>query len=384
VRPSAHASGSGPIAEVEFPDWLNGARLSRAAKPLIVFISSAVLLGACLPALVDRHQASTGDGGYYVQMAHHPGVYYTDPWGYRILMPWLVSALPGSVELGFEVVTVLSLALTATLLFVLIRQTLGEDSAWWGAVFFLVSGASVRALTNPYLVDALAFFFLIAAFALAFSRRWLPLAAVIGAGVLAKETLLFVIGPALLVGVRCRPRARIWQLAPLVVVPIVVYYLVHRTSLVFSERGHHSYFADIPGVIPYEIREVGLVRAPIQALLYSFGPLWVTVALGYRYLEGRWRAAAPYLILAVGTLAIAEDWPRLLGYGFPIVIACAAAMPISNARRALLALATLFDTAIFEALPSSPIKQVVLLSAFAVGVLALTGVPRRRLHRTAA
>jgi hypothetical protein len=66
------------------------------------------------------------------------------------------------------------------------------------------------------------------------------------------------------------------------------------------------------------------------------------------------------------------------------VIAGAAAIPISNARRAVLALATLFDTEIFEALPSSHLKQLALLVAFVVGVLATTGIPPlRRFPRTA-
>jgi hypothetical protein len=131
-------------------------------------------------------------------------------------------------------------------------------------------------------------------------------------------------------------------------------------------------------VIPYEREKVGLLRAPFQALLYSFGPLWVGLGLGFRHLERRWRLSFVYLVLVLSGLAVGEDWPRLLGYGFPIVIASAAVIPIPSGRRAVLALATLFDTEIFEALPTSHLKQLALLAAFAVGVLAVTGIPRRR------
>jgi len=52
-----------------------------------------------------------------VRMADHPGRFVDQTLGYRIMMPWLVSVLPGSTQLGFEIVTVLSLALAvATLL----------------------------------------------------------------------------------------------------------------------------------------------------------------------------------------------------------------------------------------------------------------------------
>jgi hypothetical protein len=351
---------------------------------VIVFVASAVVLAALLPALADRHQATTGDGGFYVRMARDPGLFVDPPWGYRILTPWLAAAVPGSTQLGFDVVTVVSLALTAALLFALLRRTSGEDVAWWGVVFFLVSGAVAGGLSNPYLVDPLAFVFVIGGFTLAFARRWLWLALVLAVGVLAKETTLFVIAVGLVLGLRLLPRARLWQLAVVLAAPIAVYLLLHRTSLVFSEHWEHSYLGEVRRVIPYEREKVGLVRAPIQALLYSFGPLWVGLALGFRHLERRWRVAFPYLVLVLSGLAVGEDWPRLLGYGFPIVIAGAAAIPISNARRAVLALATLFDTEIFEALPSSHLKQLALLVAFVVGVLAATGIPPlRRFPRTA-
>jgi hypothetical protein len=336
--------------------------------PVIVFVASAIVLGALLPALADRHQATTGDGGFYVRMARDPGLFVDPPWGYRILMPWLAAAVPGSTQFGFDLLTVVSLALTAALLFALLRRTSGEHVAWWGVVFFLVSGAVAGGLSNPYLVDPLAFVFVIGGFTLIFARRWLWLAALLAVGVLAKETTLFLIPVGLLIGLRFRPRPRLWELAVVVAAPITVYLLLHRTSLVFSTHWEHSYLGEVRRVIPYEREKVGLIRAPIQAVLYSFGPLWVAFTLGFRHLERRWRLSALYLVFVLSGLAVGEDWPRLLGYAFPVVVAAAAAIPISTPRRIALAVATLFDTEIFEALPSSHFKQVALLGAFAVGV----------------
>jgi hypothetical protein len=341
--------------------------------PLAVFVGSGVLLTAALPLLVERHQATTGDGAFYVHMARDPGLFVDPPWGFRIMTPWLVSVLPGSTELGFEIVTVLALALATALLFALLRRTLTEQAAWWGVVFFLVSGPAVAGLSDPFLVDPLAFVCVIAGFSLAFARRWLWLALVLGVAVLAKETALFVAGVGLLVGLRCPPRARWWQLGTVVAAPVIVYLLLHRTSLVFSHRWEHSYLGEVRRVIPYERAKVGLARAPIQAVLYSFGPLWVALVAGYRHLGRRWRASYPYLLLVLSGLAVGEDWPRLLGYAFPVVVAAAAATPISNMRRTVLAAAVLLDTAVFEALPSSPAKQAALLVAFAAGALAILG-----------
>jgi hypothetical protein len=358
-------------------------RLRRT--PVIVFVTTAIVLGALLPALADRHQATTGDGGFYVRMARDPGLFVDPPWGYRILMPWLAAAVPGSTRFGFDLLTVVSLALTAALLHALLWRTLGEDAAWWGLVFFLVSGAVAGGLSNPYLVDPLAFVFVIGGFSLMFCHRWLWLAAALAVGVLAKETTLFLIPVGLLIGLRCRPQARLWQLAIVVAAPVTVYLLLHRTSLVFAHRWEHSYLGEVRRVIPYEREKVGLIRAPIQAVLYSFGPLWVALAVGFRHLERRWRLSVGYLVFVLGGLAVGEDWPRLLGYAFPVVIAGAAAIPISTPRRIALAIATLFDTEIFEALPSSHLKQAALLAAFAVGVVAVGRVeaPSRARSRDA-
>lgn len=361
---------------------LNGAGLRRlhryAAQPVLVFVGSALLLAALLPVFIDRHQANTGDGGFYVRMARDPGLFVDPPWGFRILMPWLAAALPGSAERGFEVVTVLSLALTAAFLFALLRSVSGEQAAWFGLVLFLVSGPVVSALQNPYLADSLAFVFVAGGLLLAFSRRWLPLAAVLAVGVLAKEAVLFVIGAALLLGLRSRPRAPLWELGCVVAAPVAVYLLLHKTSLVFSHRWEHSYLGEVRRIIPYERAKVGLARAPIQAVLYSFGPLWAALLVGYRYLDRRWRLCLPYLLLVLSGLAVGEDWPRLLGYAFPLVIAAAVAIPMSNLRRAGVVAATLLDTAVFEALPSSIVKEAVLLAAFAIGVLAMAARGGRR------
>jgi hypothetical protein len=209
---------------------------------------------------------------------------------------------------------------------------------------------------------------------LAFNGRWLELALVLAVGVLAKETVLFVVAVGVLVALRGHVRARLWQLGAVVAAPVAVYLLLHKTSIVFSQRWEHSYLGEVRRIIPYERAKVGLLRAPVQAILYSFGPLWAALVVGYRHLEQRWRVSLPYVVLVLSGLAVGEDWPRLLGYAFPLVIAAAVAIPMSHARRLLIAGTVLLDTAVFEALPSSAAKQVALLAAFAMGVFAVSGV----------
>ena len=341
-------------------------------RACLASLAVALALGAAIPFLADRHQATTGDGADYVRMARDPGVFPEAPEGYRILTPWLAGAVPGGVDAGFDVVTVFGLALAAGLLYLFVRRAAGDESAAITAVLlFVASGACAGAVRNPYLVDPLAFAFVAGGFFLIFERRWLASAATIACGILAKDTVLFLILPALLVGLCCRPHARWRQLLAVAAVPLAVYALLHGTPIVFANRGHHSYIADIRGVFRYERTEIGLARAPVQAFLYSFGALWVAAALSLRRVDCRWRASASYVLPVVASMIIAADWPRVLGFAFPVVIGLVCALPLTQARRAVLVASVFADSWGFEALPSSALKQAALLAALLAGILAV-------------
>src|SRR5262249_18389781 len=123
----------------------------------------------------------------YIAMAEHPAVFSVAPWGYRVLTPALVHALPvRTVVRGFRYVTLGSFALAGALLFLYLRRLgHGEGPALLAAAAFAVSGPVHEALAARFLVEPLAFALELALL--------LALEAGAGAGVLVLLVLLGVL-----------------------------------------------------------------------------------------------------------------------------------------------------------------------------------------------
>jgi hypothetical protein len=128
---------------------------------------AAVLLAAAIVAF--RHQRSDGalhdryhlpafDAYVYVAMAESPGVFTVAPWGYRILTPLVVDAMPGrDVIARFEWLTLAGLASASGLAFLFLRR-LGHEpvAALAGAAALAASGPVGEVIGYPYLVEPLA------------------------------------------------------------------------------------------------------------------------------------------------------------------------------------------------------------------------------------
>jgi hypothetical protein len=129
-----------------------------------------LLLAAALAAAALAHQARLHDDPHvvhtrfdlpafdpwvYVAMADHLAFFTVAPWGYRILTPWVVAALPGrDVVGGFRAVTLAGLALSAFLVFVYLRRLgHGEIASLAGVAVYGLSGPVSEAVANPFLAE---------------------------------------------------------------------------------------------------------------------------------------------------------------------------------------------------------------------------------------
>lgn len=105
------------------------------------------------------------DAHVYVAMAEEPRVFTVGPWGYRILLPGLLSFLPARLIVpGFEWAARVSLVLAAGLLFVYLRRLGGTVRASLLAVTAAMATPSVSAVfANPFLVEPFALMLLLLA-----------------------------------------------------------------------------------------------------------------------------------------------------------------------------------------------------------------------------
>jgi hypothetical protein len=148
----------------------------------------------------DRNVLPAFDAHVYVAMAERPVVFTVAPWGYRLLTPALVSALPfRNVDRSFRLVTEGLLVAAAVGLFFFLR-TLGHGdvAGCVGALAFALSGPAGEAVRYRYLAEpltvALEVAFLWAAAAGAGAGT---LAAVLVLGVWSKEFFV-LLAPAVL------------------------------------------------------------------------------------------------------------------------------------------------------------------------------------------
>ena len=101
----------------------------------------------------DEHHLPAFDPFVHVAMAEHPAFFTVSPWGYRLLTPWVVHAVPlRSVIVGFRLVTVAGIISAGLLLFFFLRR-LGNGT--WAVMlavgFFGMSGPVGEAIRVPFL-----------------------------------------------------------------------------------------------------------------------------------------------------------------------------------------------------------------------------------------
>jgi hypothetical protein len=132
----------------------------RRGAALALVLAACVLavrfrLGGAAPH--ERDGLPAFDAYAYVAMAEHPAVFTVAPWGYRVLTPLLVRALPGrDLAASFRTLTAVSLCLACGLAYAFLR-TLGHGSASAvvGAVWLAASGPVSELVAYPYLGDPL-------------------------------------------------------------------------------------------------------------------------------------------------------------------------------------------------------------------------------------
>jgi hypothetical protein len=103
------------------------------------------------------------DAHVYVAMAEAPAFFTLPPWGWRVLTPWLVHALPVDAARGFVLVTHGALVLAGGLLFLFLRRLgCGEIASLLGVAGLAFTRPVEAAVAYPFLVEPLTLVLLLA------------------------------------------------------------------------------------------------------------------------------------------------------------------------------------------------------------------------------
>jgi hypothetical protein len=181
-------SFAGPPARVDRRDLLLAAGVAALCTGLLWFRTDHLTPGTpYFPLPWDHHM-------YIAMAAHGPFGFHIAPYGWRVLAPALVWAMPFSAQLGFQLVSIVTVWATGVAVWVLLRR-LGftPPIAIAGLLlYFAVGYATKWTLFDFWLTDPLAFLLATCAVLLAMSGRDVGFAVCLALGVAAKESVIFV------------------------------------------------------------------------------------------------------------------------------------------------------------------------------------------------
>lgn len=314
---------------------------SRLAALAIVWImaSYAIALSHAQlfePESVRQHTTAYHDPQRYVGMVQgeSPGGH----WHYRVLVPAMARVIPdgplraissrrdatdawiASVKLRF--VNVLFLTLTAATLYVLLLTlAFSPVESLLGTFLFFTAMPVLQAGGVPSVDPASWFFFVLAALALRLANAWL-FGVTVAVGMLAKESMIFVLPLVLLATQSWRTRG----ILLLAAAPGILLYLGVR-FLWFPVGGDYlpAAASGVRGVERALRFVASVVTRPNRLidLFSSFGLLWIPAVHAYARGDGtpqlrRWALFVPLLALAI--LYFGLNLGRILFLAFPIVL----------------------------------------------------------------
>lgn len=282
------------------------------------------------------------DHHIYAFMASHPiGEFHIAPWCWRILGPALAAGSGLRVDRAFEVITFLSLAATALLMFFILRRLrIDLHLSLLGVLLLMSLGYATKFnIYDFWLSDPLAFAFTAAAFLFVLLRWDVPFAICLAVGVLAKESVLFAV--ALHYGMRARQPidARAALNTATLALPALAVLILVRAAIP-AWNGRQDYVAMLPYPIRRNARTIPsydvstVLSLTIQRrhlgetlvrTLTAFGAVVPVLAIVGVYSARRFAARlAPFVILVLSQLLFAQNTQRLLVLAFPALIVLAA------------------------------------------------------------
>jgi hypothetical protein len=319
-------------------DWkLYGSDLSGklASWPehLRIFLVSLTALAVVTWKLQPPTSDPTRDSGIYDLMAKDPFAPHLAPWGFRVLTPLIVHLLHLGNKLGFDVVTVCALALTATLMQDYLRHFVTPKKALVGTAMFVGSSFAVFAAANPWLVDPLGGLTIIAALYAARRDKWIWLLPILPLSFAARESafalIVFALGPIVVVDRSAGWKARGTSLGVGIALTVALIVILQST-LFFRTLAPQSHKAfSLHDMVQRQLQNSALgfgIRGIIALFVLSWGALWIAFVIGWKRSHMWVKLTGVMLLPIAGSVLVATDGVRMLSYMFPVLIAVACSL----------------------------------------------------------
>jgi len=360
---------------------------TTAGQSLQAAALSAALTGLWLVISPLAQQPVCCDAGEYLRLASDPTDPVLRPYSMRVLVPWLVHVLGGDVVTTFHAVSLVCLAVTGWVLYLLARELgVGHRYALLATVGLLCSRGWLFFFYDPYLTEPAAFLLLTAAFLVLVRNRhlWLiaPLLALLAAT--REQFIGFALPTYFWLRQRRFDRRALARTVGLLLPALVVFAALAVLPKVLPPTPY-----SVPMGLAYTLERRMEGDGWLwfgSAFAMSLGMWWPLAAASLRL--DRFRRLSWWLLPVLAYLVlIGWDWGRYATYAFPVVMV-AGAWTIQQQRRyrplllALVAVQAVVPVADFVAgRPSldgpGPSLPISLLLMLVTGIVLVAGGPDR-------
>ena len=257
------------------------------------------------------------DSLIYFKMSYNPFQSTIAPFMYRIFTPFLVYLLPFNHLVGFTLVNLTALFLTAVLFYYYLKKLdFNNIYSSLGVLFFLLAPTVIYSMYDIALVDYLSFlFFLLAFYAILCKNDKLYFISLI-LGVLNKETILFTIPLFFLYKIEIKGLIKAIKLTILVaLIPLILFISIKYYF------GFTSYFSlnTIKETLLYDLQIKNIFDLSNPFL--AFGTLWILGLYALNFVNDSFLKKSLYLMPFIFLqVLIATDMFRALFIAFPIII----------------------------------------------------------------
>ena len=200
------------------------------------------------------------------------------PFRYRVLVPWMASALPLPVERAIRAVSLLCLlGVLISLMVIGARLGLGTVATALGIASVSGTSSMLYAFHNPYLTDQFGVLMVTAALAALLGRRPLMFAALVTLGSIGRESVAFIAPAYLITSVVTRNGDDLQRRGLLLlgmVLPVLASVIL-RVLPTFGEHGLARYI----GYYSPTLGELGPIRRPLDFIIgVAMSWEWVWIA----------------------------------------------------------------------------------------------------------
>lgn len=303
------------------------------AKPFVInlLLISLITLGLCTKYITLPR--GFGDSGHYLRMAQSPEKFAGSPWGYRIGVPYLASRTASILDIpvaeAYTILQMIMFSMIVAALFFWLYKGFGLSpfTCALSCLLFIYSFPGNYNLHNVVHVGFAEHLLILLGCIAIYHSRFLYLVFVIAISCLSKESVGMLLIPTYLLYtvVFDNWRKAVLNTSILVAIYIGIFIFV-RSGFLFSDKTGFEAYSSFYSLQYFQFvyNYWGGIGGAIRSTATTFGPTWLLSAAGLIFSPKRLKVLVILPILAILQISFATDVQRMVGVGFPIVLALAA------------------------------------------------------------